>query len=60
MDTKELCFSLAAADGTSGDEGKAIKVCEKILSEYMEVHTDRIGSLVGTMGEGALKVLLDA
>lgn len=60
MDTKELCFSLAAADGTSGDEGKAIKVCEKILSEYMEVHTDRIGSLVGTMGEGTLKILLDA
>lgn len=60
MDTKELCFSLAAADGTSGDEGKAIKVCEKILSEYMEVHTDRIGSLVGTMGEGSLKILLDA
>lgn len=60
MDTKELCFSLAEANGTSGDETQACEICKKYLSKFMTVQTDRIGSLVGTMGSGKLKILLDA
>ncbi len=60
MDTKELCFSLARADGTSGDETEIRDLCKKYLSEFMNVETDRLGSLVGTIGTGAFKILLDA
>lgn len=60
MDTKELCFSLAEADGTSGDEAQARELCKKYLSKFMQPQTDTIGSLVGTMGNGQLKILLDA
>ncbi len=60
MDTKELCFLLAEANGTSGDESEVRELCKKYLSKYMEVDSDTIGSLVGTMGNGQLKILLDA
>ena len=60
MNAKELCFKLAAADGTSGDETAACSVCEKYLSKFMPVKTDTIGSLVGTLGNGNYKILLDA
>ena len=49
MDAKELCFELAAADGTSGDEAAACAVCKKYLSKFMTVKTDITGSLVGTL-----------
>ena len=55
MDAKELCFELAAADGTSGDEAAACAVCEKYLSKFMTVKTDITGSLVGTLGNGKFK-----
>ena len=60
MNAKELCFELAAADGTSGDEAAACAVCEKYLSKFMTVKTDTTGSLVGTLGNGNFKILLDA
>lgn len=60
MDTKELCFSLAEADGTSGDEGEIRELCKKYLSKFMNVDSDVNGSLVGKMGNGQLKILLDA
>lgn len=60
MNAKELCFELAAADGTSGNEAAACAVCEKHLSKFMTVETDTIGSLVGTVGTGKFKILLDA
>lgn len=60
MKAKELCFLLAKADGTPGDEFEARSVAESCLSKYMTVHTDRLGSLVGTVGNGSFKILLDA
>lgn len=60
MDVKELCFSLSKADGTPGDEFEARRVAESCLSKYMTVKTDKIGSLVGTVGNGDFKILLDA
>lgn len=60
MDIKTLCFSLAGANGTSGDEYEACAVAKKALEEYMTVETDRLGSLVGTIGDGNFKILLDA
>ena len=60
MTVKGLCFSLAKANGTSGDEFEACSVAESFLSEYMTVHTDKIGSLVGTVGNGKFRILLDA
>lgn len=60
MDTKELCFSLAEANGTSGDEAQACELAKEYLSKFMDVKTDKLGSLVGTMGNGRLKILLDA
>lgn len=60
MDTKELCFSLAEANGTSGDEGEVRGLCKKYLSKFMAVDSDVNGSFVGKMGNGQLKILLDA
>lgn len=60
MDTKELCFALAGAYGTSGDEKEACAVAEKELKKYMKTEIDALGSLIGTVGSGKVNILLDA
>lgn len=60
MNTTELCLELAKSDGTSGAEAAACDVCKKHLSKFMDVKTDTIGSLVGTIGNGKFRILLDA
>lgn len=60
MNLKELCFSLAEKCGTSGDEREAAEYARELLSEYMPAHIDRLGSVLGTMGEGSVHILLDA
>lgn len=60
MDTKELCFALADAYGTSGDEKEACAVAEKELKKYMKTEIDVLGSLIGTVGSGKVNILLDA
>ena len=60
MNTKELCFALAGAYGTSGDEKEACKAAEKELAKYMKTKVDVLGNLVGTLGTGKVNILLDA
>lgn len=60
MNTKELCFALAGAYGTSGDEKEACKAAEKELAKYMKTEVDVLGNLVGTLGTGRVNILLDA
>ena len=60
VDIKELCFSLSAKNGTSGDETNASSYAKELLSEYMNTEIDTLGNVVGTMGEGGLHILLDA
>lgn len=60
MNIKELCFSLSAKNGTSGDEFNAASYAKELLSEYMNTEIDTLGNVVGTMGEGRLHILLDA
>ena len=60
MDIKELCFSLSEKNGTSGDETEACKYAKELLSEYMIAEIDRLGNVVGTMGNKGTHILLDA
>lgn len=61
MKTDELCFVLAAADGTPGDESAALNEAEKYISNFMAVSKTRLGSLIGVANEtGKITVLLDA
>ena len=60
MDLKKLCFELASVSGTSGCEKKVSELFKEKLSNYMTVETDRLGSVIGTSGNGKLHVLLDA
>lgn len=60
MNIKELCFSLSAKNGTSGDEFNASSYAKELLSEYMNTEIDTLGNVVGTMGEGGVHILLDA
>lgn len=60
MNLKKLCFDLAAVSGTSGCEKKASELIKEKLSKYMTVETDRLGSVVGTYGNGKIHILLDA
>lgn len=60
MNLKELCFNLAAQNGTSGDEKSAAKVAADYLSKYMSTGIDRLGNVIGKTKEGKLHVILDA
>lgn len=60
MENKNLCFELAGAVGTSGDEFEACLTAKKYLDEYMPSKIDRLGNVIGTMGDGKTHILLDA
>lgn len=61
MKTDELCFFLASAIGTSGDEADSCEKAKQCLSKYMSVKTDRLSNLTGTLNEdGKVHILLDA
>ena len=60
MNIKDLCFSLSAHSGTSGDETNAALYAKELLSEYMTAQIDTLGNVVGTMGQGDFHILLDA
>ncbi len=60
MNLKELCFDLAAQNGTSGDEKAAARVAADYLSKYMNTEIDRLGNVIGRTKEGRFHVILDA
>lgn len=60
MDLKQLCFSLAEKNGSSGDEREAAQYAKELLSEYMDAQINRLGSVQGTMGDKGTHILLDA
>lgn len=58
MNLKDLIFDLSVSAGVSGLSG-ALDTAEKALREYADVRrTD--GSLIGVLGDGTRKILLDA
>lgn len=60
MQTEQMMVHLLSAPGICGAEGDAADVAEKLLSAYMPVRRDALGSVIGeTDGEGS-GILLDA
>lgn len=60
MELKEVLFELLAAPGISGAEDDAAAVAARLLSQYMPVRRDTLGSVIGEAdGEGG-GVILDA
>ncbi len=55
-----LLEKLCAVSGVSGAENEAAKVAAALLSKYMPVKIDTLGSVTGSTGEGETHVLLDA
>ncbi len=60
MTTAELCFALAKADGTSGDERQFFASVRDLLSGYAAFEENTLHSLVACVGSGAFEILLDA
>ncbi len=57
---KDLLLLLCASPGVSGSEGLAAAAAGKILSEYMPIKTDALGSVIGTIDGAGAHILLDA
>lgn len=55
-----LLEKLCVAKGVSGAENEAAKVAAELLGRYMPVRTDALGSVMGTVGDGGVHILLDA
>ncbi len=60
MDLKKLCFELADIPGTSGDESVLSDCLVGYLSDYMTCKVDKLGNVIGTVGDGSVHILLDA
>ncbi len=59
MDIKEICRKLTEGAGVSG-ACSALSTAAELLSEYAEVRTDALGSIIGTVGNGRTHIMLDA
>ena len=60
MNINDLCFKLCEKAGTSGDEKIAAEYTKELLDKFMTAEIDRLGNVVGTMGDGKTHILLDA
>ena len=60
MNTKDLCLSLAAANGISGDEDEICLLTKELLSEYMPTHIDSMKNVTGRLQGSGKHILLDA
>lgn len=60
MNIKKLCFEIADLEGVSGDEYKAAEKLCSYLGEYMPCSVNKMGSVIGTVGNGKTHILLDA
>lgn len=56
----DMLCALCHANGTPGNETDAVSVASEMLSNYMPVHTDAAGNLIGDTGVNGSKILLDA
>lgn len=59
MDIKEITAALTEGEGVSGNE-QTLKKASELLSNYAEVRSDSLGSVIGTLGEGQTHIMLDA
>lgn len=59
MDIKKIITALTEGEGVSGNEQTLDKASE-LLSAYMQVYRDNLGSVIGTLGEGKTHIMLDA
>lgn len=59
FELRDMLEDLCEAKGTSGKENSAGDVAAKMLSKYMKVSRDALGSVIGKKGEGK-GILLDA
>ncbi len=59
MDIMQTVSLLTSEAGISGEEHVMNKAIE-LLSEYCEVTTDSLGSIIGTAGSGSTHLMLDA
>ncbi len=55
-----LLKTLCEAKGVSGAESNAAKIAAELLSKYMPVKIEPLGTVSGTMGNGDVNILLDA
>lgn len=60
MTTAELCFALAKANGTSGDESAFIAETKTMLGAFASFEETALHSLTCCLGSGAFEILLDA
>ncbi|GBF35869.1 M42 family metallopeptidase [Methanofervidicoccus abyssi] len=61
MEVLEYLKELSLADGISGREDSIRSIMERELKKYCEeVFTDRLGNLIGRMGDKGLKLMLAA
>lgn len=58
-EVKQMLEALCKAKGTSGAEGSAADLAEKMLSRYMPTSRDVLGNVTGRSGDGK-GILLDA
>ena len=60
MKIKNVCFDLTDIPSTAGNEEAAVLKLKQYLDEYMMCHIDKLGNLIGTVGDGKTHILLDA
>ncbi|MGN0467197.1 MAG: M20/M25/M40 family metallo-hydrolase [Acutalibacteraceae bacterium] len=61
MNEKEICKELCSLGGTSGDENEAAQKAKQLLSKFMNVTTDTLGNVIGTLSEcSKINILLEA
>ena len=60
MELRKMLFDLLAAPGITGAEDDAAAVASKMLSEYMPVRRDTLGSVIGELDGDGNGVTLDA
>ena len=60
MELRDIVFELLAAPGITGAEDDAAATASRLLSRYMPVRRDTLGSVIGEMQGDGTGVLLDA
>lgn len=59
MDIRKICEQLTEGAGVSGACHTLTKAKE-LIGEYADVSTDKLGNIIGTVGDGKTHIMLDA